>query len=325
VYLNLAAIPLALTWLLPLREKLPHASEFLLRFVAVSGGLAIGLVVLTWAPPESIPDFLQILMPLRLLNVVSMMFAAVLVGLIGADRTPPGQLVTLALLAALLLVPESYFWLAMPDVLRRVLEGASVDRMTVMLAGAAVVTLYALIDKWVQARHRSGERVDAVNRIRAIVVVRDVLLAAIIVLSVASLRNPWPRALKFRDRTHDPVYSAAAAGDGLLLTANGVRLVQLKTRRPVLLDTSGFDGLTYSLEAAPRMIHILRDVYDIDLLTPPTAPPEEMNRRAWKMLARALEEIGRTCGVTQVLTLQDWRLDLPVVVETIDLRLYRIP
>lgn len=56
VYLNLAAVPLALTWLTCLAPRLPLASLFLLRFVAVSGGLAIAFVVVTWAPPEWLPD-----------------------------------------------------------------------------------------------------------------------------------------------------------------------------------------------------------------------------------------------------------------------------
>jgi len=274
VYLNLAAVPLALTWLLLLSDRLPAASEFLLRFVVVSGGLAIAFVFFTWAPPEWIPDLIQILMPLRLLNIVSMMFAAVVVGLAGAYRhTLPGQIVILVLLVALLLLPESYFWRVMPEALRRVGGGTPVERMTVMLAGALVVTVYALIDKRAGVRQKAGDQRDASRAIPAIGTARNILLALIILLSVASLRDPWPRALKFRDRTHDPVFSAAAEGSGLLLTANGVRLVQLKTRRAVLLDTSGFDGLAYSLEAAPRMIHILRDVYDIDLLSPPAEAP----------------------------------------------------
>jgi hypothetical protein len=232
----------------------------------------------------------------------------------------------LALTATLLLLPESQFWPAMPDAVRRVLEGPSVDRLTVMLAGAVGVTLYALIDKRIQARKTTAGAMAASGPIRAIATVRNILLVSVIVLSVASLRDPWPRALKFRDRMRDPVFSTAAAADGLLLTANGVRLAQLKTRRPVLLDTSGFDGLAYSLEAAPRMIHILRDVYDIDLLTAPAEPPAESNRRAWERYSlERWQEIRRTYGVTQVLTFRDWHLRLPVAVETADLRLYQIP
>jgi hypothetical protein len=327
VRLNLVAVPLALTWLFFLTDRLPAASEFLLRFVAVSAGLAIAFVFLTWAPPESIPDFIQILMPLRLLNIVSMMFAAVLIGLAGAYRhTLPGQIGILILLVALLLLPESYFWPVMPEALRRIVAGTPVERMTVMLTAALAVTVYALIDKRVQAQRAHAVRRDALKPIRALTVARNVLLAGVIVLSVVSLRDPWPRSLKFRDRKHDPVFSAAAAADGLLLTANGVRLVQLKTRRPVLLDTSGFDGLAYSLEAAPRMIHILRDVYDIDLLSPPTQPPVETNRRAWERYSRERwQEIGRQYGVTQVLTYRNWSLRLPMVAETADLRLYQIP
>jgi hypothetical protein len=214
----------------------------------------------------------------------------------------------------------------MPDAVARVVEGLRVERLAVMLTGAFAVTLCAWLDTRTESGRTTREALPPTGPIRAFAATRNVLLVSIILLSIASLRDPWPRAMKFRDRTHDPVFSAAAAADGLLLTANGVRLVQLKTRRPVLLDTSGFDGLAYSLEAAPRMIHILRDVYEIDLLAAPTEPPAESNRRAWERYSiERWQAIGRTYGVTHVLTFRDWHLRLPVAVETADLRLYQIP
>jgi hypothetical protein len=150
---------------------------------------------------------------------------------------------------------------------------------------------------------------------------------------VPSAEVTEPRPLLFRDRTHDPVFAAAAAGKGLLLTGDGLHLIQLRTRRPVLLDGGGLDGLVYSLEAAPAMDRILRDVYGIDLLDPSsregmwtaTIPPVT-NKRNWEKYSRETWlEIRHTYNVTQVLTPPDWRLDLPTAVRTQDMRLYQIP
>jgi hypothetical protein len=142
-----------------------------------------------------------------------------------------------------------------------------------------------------------------------------------------------PRPLLFRDRLHDPVFAAAAAGKGLLLTGDGFHLMQLRTRRPVLLDGGGLDGLVYSLEAAPAMDRILRDVYGVDLLHPSSPEgmwtamiPPAINRARWESYSRQRWlEIRHTYNVTQVLTPPDWRLDLPTAARTQDMRLYQIP
>jgi hypothetical protein len=326
VYLNFAAVPLAVTWLVFLSAKLPPVSVFLLRFVAVSGGLAIAFVFISWAPPETIPDFIQILMPLRLLNIVSMMFAAVLLGLVGAyRRTLIGQAGMLVVLTLLLFGRGSLFWGAMPDAMRSVFGGLDLDLITVMIGGAIGATVFAFIDRRLEDGRPSHERRPA-KLIAAIGVARTAFVALVAVFALMSLRQTIPRALKFRDRTHDPVFATAAAGDGLLLPAQGLRLIQLRTRRPVLLDTGGFDGLPYSLEAAPAMIRILRDVYAIDVLKPPEESPFETNRRAWERYSpERWQEIRRTYNITQVVTERTWRLDLPLVAETLEMRLYEIP
>ncbi len=80
------------------------------------------------------------------------------------------------------------------------------------------------------------------------------------------------------------------------------------------------------------MNRILRDVYAVDLLNPPEegrwtgSIPPATNRRAWERYSRRRwEEIRRTYNVTQVLTEGEWVLDLPVVAQTQDFRLYEIP
>lgn len=321
VHLNVLAIPLALAWLWLFRRAIPDTARDLLRFLLASGALAMATVLLSWAPPERVPDVIHVLMPLRVLNIDSMMFAAVVLGLVGVYRaTLTGQIAATALFAALLLTRESYFWRAMPRV-RPITFFGRTERFEVLVVGAVIVTALAILMRWRAQRltelSRTGSR---------IAFIRAAAIAAIAVSSFVYLPTDLPRALRFRDRTHDPVFAAAAEEHGLLLTGNGLRMIQLRTRRPMLLDSSGFDGLAYSPEAAPAMLRILRDVYRIELLAPPSEPTEVTNQRAWESYSlERWHEIQRAYSVTQVMTDSRWHLVLPLVAETADFRLYRIP
>ena len=129
------------------------------------------------------------------------------------------------------------------------------------------------------------------------------------------------------------MYAAISAErKGVLATAGTFHLVQLYTRRPVLLDGGALDTLTYAPASGPAMERILHDVYDIDFFNPPRELrgsawiPHEFNRPVWEGYTRQKwEEIGRTFDVTQVLTRANYVLDLPIVVEQSGLKLYWIP
>jgi hypothetical protein len=132
------------------------------------------------------------------------------------------------------------------------------------------------------------------------------------------------------DRTNDPVF--AQESRGLLAAGGSFHLAQLLARRPTLLNVAALDALPYAPESAPAMDRILRDVYDVDLFSPPReiprgtgAIPDDFNRRVWEGYGRAKwQEIRRTYQVTQVLT-SDYELDLPVIAQSRGARLYSIP
>jgi hypothetical protein len=132
----------------------------------------------------------------------------------------------------------------------------------------------------------------------------------------------------------DPVFLAASRHEGLLLTGSNLGLVQLRTRRPVLLDGHGLDALPYALGTATEMERILREVYGVDLLDP---PPEIKQQRPGALLpdtGKALWErrtpaewhdIRRRFGVTQVMTYSDWQLQLSMVARSAEFALFDIP
>jgi hypothetical protein len=108
--------------------------------------------------------------------------------------------------------------------------------------------------------------------------------------------------------------------------------VQLRSRRPVLIDGGGLDGLPYAIETAPAIDRILRDVYGIDLFNPPADArfggrvPPESGRANWEAFSLARwQEIRRTYHVTEVVAPPDWHLELPAVATSAGVRLYAIP
>jgi hypothetical protein len=118
----------------------------------------------------------------------------------------------------------------------------------------------------------------------------------------------------------------------MTLTSGSFHLVQLYTRRPVLIDGGALDTLMYAPDSGPAMERILKVVYDIDFFNPPPGYrraawiPHSLNEPTWEGFPRERwREIGRTFNVSQVMTRSSYVLDLPIIMEDGRFKLYRIP
>ncbi len=136
----------------------------------------------------------------------------------------------------------------------------------------------------------------------------------------------------FNDRTNDVFFADIAARPGVLLVAGDLHLIQLRTRRPVLLDTGALDTVMYSLETGAAMQRMLREIYGLDLFNPPPDAvgagriPALSHRDTWEGYSpEKWRAIRRDFGVTQVLAYADWALQLPVASQSRRLLLYDIP
>lgn len=119
---------------------------------------------------------------------------------------------------------------------------------------------------------------------------------------------------------------------GVLLTGGDLYLVQLRTRRPVLLNGGALDTVVYTPESVPAASRILLDMYEIDLLNPPADArgggiiPPQTNRAHWERFTSERWQAIRTIyDVADVLTPGDWELAIPLIAADHGLRLYRIP
>jgi hypothetical protein len=347
--LNIGTLMLALVWL-KLSPGLPSSAMFLLRLVVVTATLSLGLVLLSIVPPTTLPSTLLILMPGRLVNFNAFVAAAILIGLAGhAWRNRPGfwsGLLALYLSVGLLLGNRSMLWewFGQNDgsVLQSALQGVMPDRRTRPLQILLTVAV-VLIVVTVSSRRRPARQV--VNNEQpappAVALPARLLLGLarggtlMLLLGATVLLWRWPPRPAhsvFLDRTTSQTFAQLAKGRGLLVTGGDMQLVQLRTRRPVLINGGGLDGLPYALESGPALERILRDVYAIDFFNPPEearglgAIPNEANRVAWERFSREhWGLIRRTYDVTQVITAPGWKLALPVAAHDPGFVVYDIP
>jgi hypothetical protein len=160
-----------------------------------------------------------------------------------------------------------------------------------------------------------------------------VCLALLGIVTAMTWRSSHSRSGEyFQDRTNDVFFGDAAAHRGVLLVAGDLYLVQLRTRRPLLIDAGAIDTVMYSLVTGAQMQRILRDVYGLDLFNPPPEAiragrvPLQAHRKTWEGFSlEKWRTIRRDFGVTQVLAYSDWSLQLPVASHSRRLLLYDIP
>jgi hypothetical protein len=338
VSLNVAALAIASIWLFAFAGDVPRPSILLLRFMMVGAIVSIVLVFVSWIPPDKLPATLLILMPGRVVNFCALMYAAAIIGLLGNYRRAWGRLLLTALFLGLIAGDNSMLWAWLQQ--KRGIDVTSPVRSLWILTIVSIgLVIGAAFEKWRVQRADRGQA----NRLRQgyggppkVYAKAEagyyVLSGILLIVLVFTLRFSRPRSLMFRDRTNDVFFGQVAAGRGVLLTAGDLHLIQLKTRRPVLLDGGGLDGLMYSLEAGPAMERILREVYGVDLLNPPEEArgagriPPRANQKVWEGYStERWREIGRDFQVTQVLTYPDWTLNLPVAAQSRRMLLYQIP
>ncbi len=318
--LNVDALLVGTAWLVLFAKDLPPRSLFILRAVIISGALSVPLMMISWLPPTTVPTALLTFMPNRLVNLNVLAFVPLVAGLLAVYRKNFwSQLAIAALVGALFINYRSMLWDDYPE------AGAftilKLNPWHVFVAGSIGLLGVAVAAGF--ARRQPGPAPARVPRAFALVL--------FLVTAVLTWRLPPPYA--FLDRTNNPLMAALAKETrGMVATAGSFHLVQLYTRRPVLIDGGALDTLPYAPDAGPAMERILREVYGIDFFNPPpeveqtAVIPHHYNKPIWESYSRLKwQELGFTFGVTQVLTHADWRLDLPVAAEDQWFKVYQIP
>jgi hypothetical protein len=334
VLLNVAALAIGVLWLVRFAADVPRPALFLLRFITIAAALSLALALVSWIPPDRLPASLLILMPGRLLNVNAMTCASLLIGIIGIYRNALWSRALLLFLAVgLMLGSRSGLWSfrgAHEALARSIPAVVRINSIAIVAMTVAGLALFAGLSLW-NSRHPPGPA-----RARGVAIASPAMRVMTLAVLAWAAALTWDLSrisrFEFLDRTNDLLFQMVSQGNGLLLTGGELHLIQLRTRRPVLLDGGGLDALPYAIEAAPEMERILRDVYSIELLNPPEVAryggriPHEFSRTVWEgYTLDRWRTIGNTYGVTQVLVPVNWELKLRVVVRNRMFTVYDIP
>jgi hypothetical protein len=317
VLMNVCVLLISAIGLTRFVEDAPPASTFAMRCLGISGALTLPLMFLSWLPPDRVPTAVLVLMPSRYLNVNVLAFAPLVLALLGSRGSLSGQLAAAGFACALAVTGRSAIFDVFPA-----------DEWPTPLFPLApwtvfaAATLAAIVVGTTGRRARSGPIARLISR----------ALPAGILAAAAIVAWRLPPASLF-DRTNDALFAKVAAErDGQLLTSGTTQFVQLRSRRPVVLDGGALDMLAYSPASGPAMDDVLRRVYGIDFFSPPqelrgaAMIRDEFNQPVWEQYSlRTWQEIRRRFGVTQVLTGRAYTLDLPMAAEDSEFRLYRIP
>ncbi|HET9469303.1 MAG TPA: hypothetical protein VFO48_12850 [Vicinamibacterales bacterium] len=331
VRLNVASLIVALVFLTvrlkadPTVGSTSLSSQLLLRIAAASALMALLMIPISWIPPERMPTALLVLMPGRYLNVGALTFVAMLIGVLASRRELWSRVVLLVLTCGLLLGSQSMLW----DFLEHhhnVRYHSNLRAMQFVWLSAAALIAGGL---WTRRTHGPSE--GGPSRWNVLPYATTLAVLGLTVLMTLHQYEEKSGA-HFADRTNDVFFADVAAQPGVLLLAGELYLVQLRTRRPVLLDAGALDTVMYSLETGAAMQRMLRDIYGLDLANPPPDAvgagriPAQSHQKTWEGYSpEKWRDIRRDFGVTQVLAYAHWTLQLPVASQSRRLLLYDIP
>jgi hypothetical protein len=318
VRMNLASLIVASAWLV----MFPRSPQLLLRIVAAASLLALAMIPLSWIPPERMPTALLVLMPGRYLNFGALTFVALVIGLLASRRELWSRLVLLLLTCGLLAGSRSMLWEFLSHH-HNIQTSLNVRSMQIVWIATALLLAGG-------AWKSREQRAESMHPWHPLHLSHMILLALVVLMTLH--QSAERSGAHFSDRTNDVFFADIAARPGVLLVAGDLHLIQLRTRRPVLLDAGALDAVMYSLDTGAAMQRMLRDIYGLDLFNPPPDAvgagriPAPSHRETWERFTPdTWRAIRREFGVTQVLAYGDWQLQLPVSSQSRRLLLYDIP
>lgn len=316
-----AAVPAL--WLWRFRRHLHEPANTLLALVVATVMVGALLSLSYWAEPSTVANAIAAFMPSRLLNAGVMSCMAVLIGLAARYRTSLHSQTVLAGVVAILVATAAV--VRLHDV-----WGQHEQAIVAWLA----MGIWTLALATTAGRLRSDGfpvRIPSPSRIERLRLATIAMMSLTLGGLAAQAAAGFPEAMRgMSDPAGDPVLAATAGRPGLLLTSSNLHLMQLATRRPVLLDGGALDGLMYVPAASAATDRILREVYGTSLAavqaTTRGALGPEAGKAAWEARTPAeWQRLAGEFGFTDIATFPGWSLQLPVVAGNRDLILYTVP
>ncbi len=350
VLINVVALCLILLWLY--RSEWSRPVSLMIR-----GALLIVLLGVSFTLFSELPlplsNLVSVLMPARYLNLIIPIYLCILIGVLWHFKESwwqrtlwiVGMILFSPITAAFITILLIIMLLRKKQVSRGVLILASVLMSIYVVyfrdlffVGSPLIVSVELIASlvavnlllWIPVGPLTGLRRMRLERFQGLVNmgIMLIVLASFYWIGSRAPRLDWD----LTGDPHDAVWTSVTQGKGSLLVGGMVMGIQQATRRPTL-GTPGLSGLPYSIEGAPNVETIMKDIYGMDFFNPPadvqhtgefpTSPAvqqlwESRTEQQWLALAQRFD-------FTQILTPPGWHLALPVIAHTGDWVLYALP
>jgi hypothetical protein len=344
VDLSLAGVKLTIfglvfVFLLMQRSTFSIETRLMLRVFVTSALLAMAAAIISWIPAQYMWPPLLTLMPMRVFALVTVLFIPMLFGVLYRFGSFWVHL-NRSMLAGLLSIPLLLYNLkkactvaACPAGLLAFLNSATslLTPDAYILACLTLSMLGLLLWRYATTQKHEPESVRYSRPLSA--GMATIMIAAVLQAEARLWIGSHQASAGLTDRTNNAVLAAVAREPGLILTTP-LDLVQLRTRKPLVIDPGGLDSIPYVPESGPALNQILRKVYAVDLLDPPqvikdhpyeadvmraTKPVwEQRSTQEWKYLASEF-------GFNIILTDPTWNLHLPRADSDDEFVLYRVP
>jgi len=311
------------------------ALMFMMRVIVISGILALVLGVTTHVPPEIFPKYFLLFMAGRHINLNNIILGAFLLGFVTCRESRASRMNFLVFFGVLLiaLAPEGVFRLFHLAPRRQLFSYVLMllwFSYLVFNASSLMRRIKTMLSSKIAAMKTRFLVARPANAMYM-----ALFIVCILELALLGRASHSEEFTFFCDRTNNAFYAKIAQGKGMLLVTDAIKLISLKTRRPMLIDAWDFDMFTLGTEYGDVVNAMLQKVYGLDLLVPlpETLPyprganiPSSLYKRLWE--SRTLQEwqaIRKEFGVTSVITQSDWNLLLPIVAKHGQEIAYHIP
>lgn len=319
IWINIAGLGILIYWLICFRANIQQNSPFILYAFLTSAVFSLVFSASTLITPEWLPMFFVQMIPARFLNLLVLGYPVLIAGLLGQQRNNVWSQFFLSLFIIALCI--SVFPVPF-------LKKIFISQRQFVLIVLFVFSILLVMKHWLPSINFKSEFLGKLP-----LVVEKVILIVFIVLVCKTYYLDWQyMKIKIRKERDDRLLAKVASRKGLILTSSNIDMVQLLTRRPVLLDGGTLDNLCYIPKTAPNINRILNEIYGIDFFNPPQETigmgslPHFAGKTLWE--SRSLEQwqkIRKKYGVIDILTYNTWRLKLPKVLHNSKYSLYYIP
>ncbi|MGA2506764.1 MAG: hypothetical protein ABSF80_04735 [Chitinispirillaceae bacterium] len=301
-------------------------SLFVFRLFIVSFLLSSFLSTITYLPPEILPN-LHVLMPGRYINLNNVMFMPLLLGLLTTKNNTLTDKVVFSLFILTSLGLKIFLPQTTLHIFNTTKDIQTIGKLIFMILLPLPILISTVCPGFLNKIIGDNSKI--------IIVLYRATVFTLLILSVVILSHVFNFSTD-KLKITDPVLRVASMRKGMLLLSSEASYpIQMSIRRSTPIDPGALDGFLYAPESGPCLNNILKKIYGLNIFIPPIKVNSASRnsgtipciyKKLWQERdAVTWLKIRKEFGVIDILTLSDWRLNLPIVAKGGAYILYTIP